>query len=173
MEIYLKHEIWYWELSPKFIDTSICRLKSHSNRHFALFFGAMFTLVTKVSNSITYCMEHSPSSEANLFSASQEILCILWIPNVHYCLHKCPPPVPILSQINPVNASYPTSWTSILILSFHLRLILPRFFFHQFSPPKPCMHLSSPQTFYMPRSSHSSQFYHPKNIWAKRKGLPK
>ena len=32
----------------------------------------------------TYCMEQSPSWEPNRFSASQEILRILWNPNVHY-----------------------------------------------------------------------------------------
>ena len=60
---------------------------------------------------------------------------------------------------------HPTSWRPILILSSHLRLNLPSCLFPQVSQPILCMHLSPPHTCYMPRSSHSSWFDHPNNIW--------
>ena len=74
------------------------------------------------------------------FAASQEIPRILWKPKVHYLIHKCPPPVPILSQLHPVS-TLPTSRRSILILSSHLRLGLPNGLFPSGFPTRTlCTH---------------------------------
>jgi hypothetical protein len=68
---------------------------------------------------ITYSMEQSPSWETNWFSVSQEIPRILQNPNVYYRIHRCPPPVPILSQLDPVHP--PT----FHFLKIHLNIIFP------------------------------------------------
>ena len=85
---------------------------------------------------LTHSMQQSPPWEANRFSASQEIPRILWTPKVHNRIHKCPPPVSIQSQFDPVHTPNPTSWRSILILSFHLRLCLPSGLFPSGFPTK-------------------------------------
>jgi hypothetical protein len=69
-------------------------------------------------------MELSPSWEAASCAATQELSSILWNPKFHYHVHKSPPLIPILSQINPIH-TIPSYLRSILILSTQLRLGLP------------------------------------------------
>ena len=122
----------------------------------------MLILITYL---LTYSMEQIPSWEAYRFAASQEIPRISWNPKVHYHIHKCPPPVPILSHLDPVHT--PTSHFLII----HHNIILPSvpgspqwspsLWFPHHNP----VHASPlPHTCHLPCPSHSSRFYHSHNI---------
>ena len=76
--------------------------------HWTAFYMYSFSAVKKNAEHyiyiLNYSMDQSSFWEANRFSASQEIARILWKLAVHYHIHKCPPPVPILSQSDLVHA---------------------------------------------------------------------
>jgi hypothetical protein len=53
----------------------------------------------KKSQSLSTTMEQSPPCEANGCSSTQEILCLLWCPKVHYRVHTSLLLYPVLSQV--------------------------------------------------------------------------
>ena len=94
-------------------------------------------------------------------------------PEVHYRIHNCPPPVPILSQLHPVQ----TSTSHFLKIHFNTSIILPstpgspkwspshRFHHHNLVYTSPI-----PHTRYMPRPSHS-RFYHRNSMGEESRSL--
>jgi hypothetical protein len=106
-----------------------------------------------------------PPSATKQFSVSQKNLHDLRSPDVHYCTHKCPPSVSILTYV------ISTHVFQSLLLKTHYNII----FLPTARTSKRSLSLMTPyqspstlsRTCYMPRPSHSSWFDHPHNIgWA-------
>ena len=105
------------------------------------------------------------------FAASHEFPRILWNPKVRYRIHKCPPPVPILSQLDPVHTTTFHFLKIHLNISSHLCLGLPSGLFPSGFPTETLytpLHLSLP-----PYALHASpiSFFSillPEQYWVRR-----
>jgi hypothetical protein len=98
-------------------------------------------------------MEQIHYSGATSSAATQKFANMLWSTKVHYSVHKSPPLIPILSQINPAHSNQ-----SILISS-HLRLGLPSVVFPSGFPTYN-IRSSYPHSCYMPCPTHLPRLDH-------------
>jgi hypothetical protein len=171
-----------------FVLQSICSVRSSSSQWFK--FWVVYTLVRSVPDdgvsmslylinvlqdnnncpsiigTVGLCPQHSPSWKAKTSSASLEVPRIFWNPTVHCRIHKSPPTVPNLSQINSVHA------TPSHILMINFNIILPCMpGSSNWLPSLGSLHRNPsrtsalPHTYYIPRPSHSFLFDQPNNIW--------
>ena len=87
------------------------------------------------------------------FQLVKKFPAFLWNPKVHYLIHKFLPPVPILSQLNPVHS--PTTH----FLKIHLNIILPSIpgsLSLRFPHQNPVYAFPLPHSCCMPCRTHSS-----------------
>ena len=147
----------YFSVNPAHISIIDSYFNANSNKKGR--YCCVSIVATRTRHSLTYVLIlFCIPWEADRFSAGQQIHRILWNPNVHYYIHKCPPPVPNLSQIDPIHT--PTSH----FLKIHLNIILPSTpgspkwsLSLKFTHQNPVYTSTLPHTRYMPRQSHSSR----------------
>jgi hypothetical protein len=122
-------------------------------------------VVRHTSTKFTYLLTKlSPSWGAANCAAPQELPSILWNPKIQYRVHKSPPLVPILSNVNPIHTipSYPIHFD---IVHPYYVLVFPVVSFLLAFSPIFYMHSSDPHSCYMSSPSHPSWLDYSNYTW--------
>jgi hypothetical protein len=120
---------------------------------------------TRKNSLIHLLTELSPSWEAANCAATEELPSILWNPKVHHRVHKSPPLVPILNQMDPVH-TFPSYLSKIYfnIVHTYVLIFLVVSFLLAF-PSISYMHSSSPPLRATCPASHPPSLDHSNYIW--------
>jgi len=87
-------------------------------------------------------------------------------PKFHYRTHKCPPPVPSLSQMDPGHIHSYQFLKILLRINLASKRVSHKWSVSlKFPPPKFKYVSPITYTFYVSHPSHSSPFFHKKNNW--------
>jgi hypothetical protein len=104
-------------------------------------------MVSHLSKKLYYlsnAVERSLSWNTNVFTASEEIPCIVWNFKVHYHIDKNPPSVPVLSQMKQLNTNWSLFFEYISILFSVLCFDLQKSFLPSGFLTKSCILFYSP-----------------------------
>lgn len=127
----------------------------------------MFYVSPRCCESDTNSIKHSPFSEYNSRTTSQEIPSLLWNPKFNYNLYKSSLLVPILSQINPDNTHIPFCFKITFNIIFPCMLMSPEYLPFRFPDKYFAWIYHLPCMLHVPSISSSSSEYHDKMWWRK------
>jgi len=158
------HPRTFQSVAYRYIDWAIRSLPGQSIFSYLQYLS--FVLCIRIVDRLWGFLEHVSNIlrgvetfwEANISSASQEIIHSLWKPEVHHRVNKRPPLVPVMSH-------HLISFRFILILSSDLWLCLPDGSFREVYHQNSARISPFPHTFRVSRRSHSLLFGPSDDIW--------
>jgi hypothetical protein len=141
-------------------DTCIWEVLSLKHTNSCIFISCLRKILYLLIYLIT---ELSSSWEGANCAAIQDLPILFWNPKVHYHVHKSPPLVPILSQIDPVHTT-PSCLSKIYFNIVHILVFLVVSFLLAF-PPISYKLSSSPPFLLHALPSHPPWLDHSKYTW--------
>jgi hypothetical protein len=129
-----------------------------------VFFGRFTSSFVLDDDELVNSTEQYPFVQVDIYSAEQEILCLVWNPMVRHSFHNSPPLV--LYPWPPESSSHPFYLRDISMSSFHLRAVVKVVSFLKVFRLKCCIYFPMIDS---PHPTHPPWFVHPDNMWLRVK----